>query len=71
MATSFKDHSATEIEETIKKALEELLGAPIAVNITHISHQRPEGAAAFLTESKWSAQLDMRIAHAPPELSPL
>lgn len=68
MVTTLKDHSTTEIETTIGKALEELLGAPVSVNIQLTKHQRPEGIAAFVSNSKWSAQMEIGIADAPPEM---
>lgn len=68
METTFKDHSTTEIEAAIGKALGELFGSPVSVNIRKTTHQRPADAAVFLSNSRWSVDLEMSVVDAPPEL---
>lgn len=68
MAKNFKDHSTTEIEAAIGKALGELFGTPVSINIRQTRHQYPEGAAAFLSTSRWSTHVEMSVVDAPPEL---
>lgn len=68
MTTTFKDHSVTEIEATMEKALGELLGSPVKIRIQQVRHQLPEGAALFLSNSAWAAHVEMHIDDAPPEV---
>ena len=66
MATTFKDHSATEIEETIGKALGELLGSPVSVNISKTSQKNPGTMAALISGGSWGVDLEMHVADNPP-----
>lgn len=61
MATSFKDHSTTEIEQTIGKALGELFGWPVNVNIKKVAHRIDAGPIPF-TPTSWIADLELTVS---------
>lgn len=67
MATTFKDHSTTEIEETIEKALGQLLGWPVTVNIGKVMHRRPDGISPWVAQTSWSADLELCVTEIPAE----
>ncbi|AVS67872.1 hypothetical protein C8245_21330 [Paracidovorax avenae] len=68
MATTFKNHSTTEIQEAIEKALGELFGGPVAVNIRKVVHHTPSGVALVTSNSAWSVDLELHVKDEPPEM---
>lgn len=68
MVTTFKDHSTAEIQKTIEAALGQLFGSPVRVSIGKVAHHTPGTMERIVSNSMWSADLELHIADFPPEM---